>query len=123
MTVVTDRYERELLARRAWEELPHGGRNALVLDVQCHEGHHLAKVFRTGAGPIVLTTVRPHSHGQRDLPDVPHGADGSRRFLDLLDAPDEDDTVPAWCDCGQRVLSRADMREWMVAGEKRVVVA
>jgi len=122
MTVVTDRYERELLARQAWEELPHGGRDALVLDVQCHEGHQLAKVFRTGAGLVIMTTVRPHSHGQRDLPDVPHGAHEPRRYLDLLDAPDDDDAVPAWCDCGHRVLSRADIREWMAAGERRAVV-
>lgn len=122
MTVVTDRYERELLARRAWEELPHGGRDALVMDVQCAEGHHLAKVFRTGAGPVVMTTVRPRSHGQRDLPDVPHGASEPRRFVDLLEAIDDDDAVPSWCDCGHRVLSRAAMREWMAAGEKRVVV-
>ena len=45
--------------------------------------------------------------------------------LDLLEAggdPLTDDTVPAWCDCGPRTLSRVAMLEWIAAGEHRVVV-
>jgi hypothetical protein len=30
--------------------------------------------------------------------------------------------MPAWCDCGQRTLSRAEVLKWIAAGEHRVVI-
>lgn len=123
MTAVMDRYERELLAHRLWDGLPHGGRDAVVLQVQCAQGHHVAKVYATEGGEIVRTTVRPRSHGSRDLPDEPHTPHEVHHHLDLLGIDEvQDDGVPAWCDCGPRVLSRAALVEWVGLGESRVVV-
>lgn len=123
VTAVMDRYERELLAHRAWDDLPHGGRDALVMQVQCAEGHHVAKVFTTESGDVVRTTVRRRAHGSRDLPDEPHTPHDAHHHLDLLVIDDvDDDEIPAWCDCGPRALSRAALREWRGLGETRVVV-
>lgn len=123
MTVITDRYERELLARTSLEGLPHRGRDAVAMQVQCPEGHHLLKVLSTGAGPIVVTTVRAHSHGNRDRPDEPHTPAKAREFVDMLAVADPaEDEIPAWCDCGHRTLSRAAVAQWLAGGEKRVVI-
>jgi hypothetical protein len=123
MTAVMDRYERELLARQEWEALPHGGRDSVVMQVQCADGHELAKVFRTDAHLLVRTTVRPRSHGNRDLPDKPHTPNEMRRIVDMLEVDDAaDDSIPAWCDCGARTLSRAALRDWLTQGEHRVIM-
>ncbi len=123
MTAVMDRYERELLAHTLWDALPHGGRDAVVMQVQCAEGHHVAKVFTTRAGDVIRTTVRPRSHGSRDLPDRPHSPHGVHHHLDMLAVDDvQDDEIPAWCDCGPRSLSRSAVLDWRAAGDTRVVV-
>ena len=46
----------------------------------------------------------------------------ARHLLDAGGDPLADDSVPAWCDCGRRTLSRSAMLEWIAAGERRVVV-
>ena len=112
---------RERQARDAWMSLPHGGRDAVILQVHCSAGHHLAKVADAPVGRVVVTTVRSRSHGDRDRPDSPHTPCRAHDSVDLLDGVD-DDIIPAWCDCGHRVLSRADLREWLAAGPRRVVV-
>ena len=123
MTLVTDRYEREMLARRAWKALEHGGHDRVVLQVQCAEGHHLVKVFATDEGPVVMTTVRAHSHGSRDFVDEPHTPHDATRFFDLLEVEGRDeDEIPAWCDCGPHAMSRTALRGWIAQGEARVVV-
>jgi hypothetical protein len=122
VTTVTDRSAQQARARTAWTALPHGGRDAVILQVQCAQGHHLAKVLATDIGPIVVTTVRAHSHGDRDLPDAPHSPGRAPFFVDLRDVPGADDAIPAWCDCGHRVLSRAVLRAWSATGESRVIV-
>ncbi len=121
MTKTTERHEREQRAREAWKALPQGSRSALVLQVQCASGHHIAKVFDTHEGAVVVTTVRSHSHGDRDLPDEPHTPHGAREYVDLLEAG-ELDAIPAWCDCGHRVLSRQELRAWMAARDQRIIV-
>lgn len=121
-TQSTGREERELLAMRAIERLPHGGRDEVVLHVQCSRSHHLAKVFDTDAGLAYQATVHGHAHGHRDRIDDPHGAGEVHHWSDLLDADPADDALPAWCECGQRMLSRAAVRRWIDAEDKRVVV-
>jgi hypothetical protein len=111
-------------AAKALAALPHGGREAIVLRVQCAKNHHVAKVYDTAQGLVYAAPVRARSHGDYDLPDQPHGDHAPHRWLDLLEEPGDasDDSLPAWCDCGHRVLSRAEVRAWLDAGEHRVIV-
>lgn len=116
---------RSQAAQTAWSSLPHGGHDKVRLQVQCAHGHHIAAVYATALGPVFVATVHSHSHGSRDLPDVPHGSQQPNRWFDLLDdagASMVGDELPAWCDCGHRTLSRSAVRQWLQAGEHRVVI-
>jgi hypothetical protein len=96
-------------------------RDARVLVIQCVNGHHVAAVYETPDGAVVDAAVGRHSHGNRDRIDTPHGAGVPQRWTDYLAAaPFGDDDVPAWCDCGPWVLSRASMTQWITDGERRV---
>ena len=102
---------RQHLAERAMAAL---GDTAAAerITVQCARSHHVAAVYTTDAGPVVLTHPGPHAHGSKDFVDTGHH--GSRRSdrLDLLDAGrGADDTIPAWCDCGPVDLSRSALRQ------------
>jgi hypothetical protein len=122
MAIIADRQEREALARRAWHEAA-GGHVEALLQVQCPAGHHVAKVVPTSSGSVVVTSVRAHSHGSRDRPDEPHTPTRPRDFVDLVEVADAaEDSIPAWCDCGQRSLSRSALRRWIAAGERRVIL-
>lgn len=113
------------LAERAWSALPHGGRDRVKLQVQCDRAHHVATVYETAVGLVYVAPLRAHSHGSRDRFDEPHGEAKPHRWFDMIGDADEqtlDDSVPAWCDCGPRTLSRAAIRAWMAAHERRVVV-
>lgn len=120
--MTSERAVREREARQAWTALPHGGRDAVILQVHCAAGHHLAKVADTPVGRVVVSTLRSRSHGDRDRPDSPHTPDRAHVAVDLLDVLG-DDVIPAWCDCGHRVLSRAVLITWVQAHERRVVMA
>lgn len=115
---------RSQLAEQTLDALPHGGRDAITLRVQCAKSHHVATVYATDAGLIYAAPVRARSHGDYDLPDAPHGGRGPTRWLDLLEPADPmvDDVLPAWCDCGHRTLSRAEVKAWVAAGEHRAIV-
>jgi hypothetical protein len=81
------------------------------LSVQCPRSHHVAAVYATDAGPVVLTHPGPHAHGSKDFVDT--GRHGSRRpdRVDLLDAgTGTDDSIPAWCDCGPVDISRTALQ-------------
>ena len=112
--------------RRAQEGLDAWGdrrAEAERMTVQCRRSHHLAAVFETDVGPVVMTHPGPHAHGSKDFADTGHH--GARRAdrLDLLDAgPGVEDGIPAWCDCGPRELSRSDLLARLDAGERRAVV-
>ena len=116
-------HDRSEVAEAAWVDLPHGGRDAVRLQVQCGAGHHIAAVYRTPAGLVYMATVRSRSHGDHDLPDEPHDQ-APHHWFDLLEVehPTVDDALPAWCDCGHRSLSRVAVLDWISTGEHRVVV-
>lgn len=117
--------EREKLARAALHALGDRRGEAAVLHVNCGHSHHLATVFDTREGAVYVATVHGRSHGHRDREDTPHKPHGEASYIDLLTPPGgpwADDALPAWCDCGQRSLSRAALAEWTAAGERRVVV-
>jgi hypothetical protein len=116
--------ERSQTAEQALDAIPHGGRDAIVLRVHCANSHTVATVYDTSAGLVYASPLRARSHGSHDLPDSPHSGHEATRWLDLL-PPDPvagDDALPAWCDCGQRTLSRADLLKWIEDGDHRVVV-
>lgn len=116
---------RRLAAHDAWALLPHGGRDAIRLQVQCARSHHVATVYDTPAGWVFVAPVRGHAHGSRDRVDEPHGSHPIDTWIDLIAPADElhvDDSLPAWCDCGPRTLSRAELLSWISAGERRVIV-
>jgi len=115
--------ERRSAAQAAWEALPHGGHDRVLLQVQCARSHHVAAVYDTAAGPVYAAPVRPRSHGSRDRVDELHHDQDISRWFDLVLIDDrEDDELPAWCDCGPRKLSRAAITGWLAAHESRVVV-
>lgn len=123
MTVESQAHEqRGMRAADAIARLPHGGRESVRLQVHCANSHHLAKVFDTEDGLAYQSTVHPHAHGDRDRPDDLHRAEEPRHWSDLLDGDPADDALPAWCDCGHRLLSRAAVQRWIADGERRVVV-
>ena len=83
----------------------------------------MAAVYGTGIGPVYVAPVRAHSHGDRDLPDVPRVEQHPHNWFDVLvDDQSPDDVLPAWCDCGHRALSRAAVLGWLRTGEQHVVI-
>jgi hypothetical protein len=82
----------------------------------------VAAVYSTPDGLVYESRTGPHSHGSKDFIDT--GRSGSRggvEHVDLLAAgPAGDDALPAWCDCGPRTLSRAELLAHVRAGERSV---
>lgn len=116
--------ERSRTAEQALATIPHGGRDAIELRVHCSRSHTLSTVYDTDSGLVYASPLRGRSHGSHDLPDSPHSGHEAKRWLDLLDVDPilADDALPAWCDCGQRTLSRAEVQKWIAGGDHRVVL-
>ena len=99
------------------------------LSIQCRHGHHVAWVYDTPSGLVYRSMTGPHAHGSRDFVDTGHhgtrrGTAGAGGYVDLLEAEaTADDAMPAWCDCGPRTLSRADLLQHVRAGGKTVRLA
>ncbi len=88
------------------------------LSVQCRRAHHLAEVYDTAAGPVILTRPGPHAHGSKDFVDTGHHAAPRAERADLLRAePGPGDDLPAWCDCGPVELARGLV--WTALGDGR----
>lgn len=116
--------KREKAARGALKSLGAARGEAVVLHVNCPQSHHLAVVVDTPEGLVYRSTVHGRSHGHADRVDTPHAPHAEREYIDLLlpAGGQADDALPAWCDCGQRLLSRAAVASWISAGERRVVI-
>lgn len=116
--------QREHRAEQAYDDLGHSRHNRTVLHVDCARGHHLAAVIRTQQGLVYAATLRAHSHGKEDRPDLAHHADVPHHWFDLLevDGPDVSDVLPASCACGERCFSRRAVLMWVCQGDHRVVV-
>ena len=117
--------DREQLARRGLALIEDRPSDFTLLSVQCTHGHHLATVFRTPDGSVYRSTPlgHSHSHGDRDRYDSAHHAAEGQPWVDLLEVPPSaavDDGLPAWCECGARTLSRAQLIQWIADGEGRV---
>jgi hypothetical protein len=116
--------DREKTARVALESLGPARGEAVALHVNCPHSHHLAVVIDTPEGLVYRSTVHGRSHGHADRVDTPHRPDDEREYVDLLlpAGGQVEDALPAWCDCGQRLLSRTAVAGWVAARERRVVV-
>lgn len=117
---------REAQAREAFEALGASPSEQAVLQVHCSAAHHVAAVFRTGAGPVYHSILHFKAHGRRDYEDLGHHATRlGTDWFDLLEpGPDPlvSDELPAGCECGPRTLSRALLLEQVAQGVGRVVV-
>lgn len=114
--------QRRLRAERALAELQPHLSDHQRLGVQCQHAHHLAAVYETPEGLVYHARTGPHSHGSKDFIDTGrHGSPSGDDYVDLLVADTmADDALPAWCDCGPRSLSRADLQRHLDAGQRTV---
>lgn len=111
-------------AARALSELGAERADHEVLSVQCAHSHHVAAVYRTATGLMFRSVTGPHAHGRKDRPDVAHhGHEHGVVYAEVLDSPQADDQLPAWCDCGQWSLSRSDLLADVRAGHRTTHVA
>lgn len=96
-----------------------------VLSIQCARSHHLGRVVQTPSGLVVQTQLHRRSHGRADLHSDPHGVDEPSLWWDLLapiDDPAPDDAIPAGCACGDYLLSREQITEWLAGSSPRVLL-
>ena len=96
-----------------------------VMTIQCPRSHHLGRVFQTPNGPVIETHLNRRSHGRRDLHSDPHGVDEPTVWHDILlpsGDPALDDAIPVGCACGDRLLSRSAISDWVFEHEPRVIV-
>jgi hypothetical protein len=103
--------DRRQIAHAALEELGCRRSDRLRLEVQCAKSHRVAAVYDTSAGLVYAAVTGPHARGSRDfVRPGHHGGGRGREYTDLLhDDGVVDDTMPAWCGCGPRTLSRAEL--------------
>lgn len=122
----TNRLASDQRRHRATESLEAlGGRraDAEVLSVQCAHAHHLASVYDTDAGLVVVAHTGGHAHGSKDFVDTVHHGGGRPELVDLLALPGMgSDELRAWCDCGWHTLSRTALVAEVRAGRRTVRV-
>ncbi|MBF4766188.1 hypothetical protein ISU10_00220 [Nocardioides agariphilus] len=84
----------------------------------------MAAVYLTPEGLVYESRIGPHSHGSKDFVDTGRkGSRGGVEYVDLLQADRAtDDALPAWCDCGPRTVSRAELLESVRLGVSSVRV-
>lgn len=119
---VSDHEQAKQLARHMLDTLDLELDDEEVLAVQCQHGHHVAAVFATGAHLIFRSTIGPHSRGNKDFVDVPHGAHARELYVDLLPpaTPLVGDELPGWCACGNWELSRKGLLAAIDAGKRTI---
>lgn len=83
----------------------------------------MAAVLDTAAGPVFRSVTGLRAHGGRDYIDTGHGShENGTRYADLLAADDfTDDELPASCECGPHMLSRARLAK-AIADFERVIL-
>ena len=114
---------RQRQAQQALDDLGPAKAKSERVTVQCPRAHHIAAVYDTRIGPVIVTHPGPHAHGSKDFVDTGHHAAHHADRLDLLQTdPGVGDDIPAWCDCGPVELSRSHLLERLRAGERTVMV-
>lgn len=111
--------EQRSIAEQALDALAQPAEQVL-LRVRCGRGHHVATVFDTPVGAVYRSVVGPRAHGGRDFVDTGHGAHNhGTRYVDLLvTAAMVDDGLPASCECGPHILSRAELMRAITDNER-----
>lgn len=96
------------------------------LDVRCRCSHRVAAVYDADHVLVYTATVGIHGHGSRDRTDAGHAnSSRGRRHTDILDTTGDplcDDGIPASCECGPRVLSRAALLASVGQGVRHLIV-
>jgi hypothetical protein len=114
---------RQRQAQQALDDLGPARAGSERMSVQCPRSHHVAAVYDTRIGPVILTHPGSHAHGRSDFIDTAHHAGRPADRPDLLEAGDGvDDDIPAWCDCGPVELSRTHLLSRLRAGDRKVIV-
>lgn len=116
---------RQRQAQQALAELGPSKAESERLSVQCRRSHHIAAVYDTAIGPVIVTHPGSHAHGSKDFIDTGHHASRRPDRLDLLQADrGVDDGIPAWCDCGPVELSRAQLLDQLRSrdGDRTVII-
>lgn len=111
-------------ARKSLHALGSHRADARRLSVRCGRSHHVAAVYATPAGLVYTSVTGRHAHGSRDRVDQPHhGAARGTEQVEMLEGDAlADDALPASCECGPRVLSRADLLRALADGKHRLDV-
>ncbi|HSN12623.1 MAG TPA: hypothetical protein VLS51_11000, partial [Propionibacteriaceae bacterium] len=109
-TRLTATATRQRQAQEALDDLGPTRAASERLSVQCPRSHHIAAVYDTAIGPVIVTHPGPHAHGSKDFIDTGHHAARHVDRPDLLEAGrGVGDGIPAWCDCGPIELSRTQL--------------
>ncbi|MFE6919495.1 hypothetical protein ACFVAV_00465 [Nocardia sp. NPDC057663] len=105
--------DRRRAARTAVDALGAQRSDHVLVRVTCPASHHVATVYKTEEGPVVVTASEPHASGSRDFVDnAHHGGSRGSEYADMVQATRfEDDDLPAWCSCGTHTLSRAELQK------------
>ena len=118
--------ERRHAAQTALQALSAQRDEHLLCSVRCSRSHHVAAVYDTAAGPVYEALTGPHAHGRRDFIDAGHhGHRHGTPILDLLNAGTDstvDDALPAWCECGPRVLSRSELQHALARHQRHLLL-
>lgn len=123
MNTTTISQRRRSQAQNALASLRDHRSDRQKLVVECRRAHHVAAVYATDLGLVYVSHIGPHAHGDLDLPDTGHRVERpGREFVDMLHATWADDGLPAWCDCGNRTLSRTDLAAEIAAGRHTLLV-
>lgn len=120
-----DAVERGRVASHALEALGGNLSRRQTFTVECRQGHHLATVYETSVGSVVVArnAFGPHVPGQPGeygFPSLPSDEVG---FVDLLWAhPSLGDELSAVCECGTQTLSRSQLIAHLDLGRRSVTI-
>lgn len=100
--------------------MPHGGRDAIELRIECARSHHVARVVRTPAGLVFESVPSAPSHGDRDRHDHPHHGAEREAWVDFVDVAEG--RLPTGCECGSQSVDADEVRGQLAQGAKRWVL-
>lgn len=94
----------------------------LLCSVRCTRSHRVAAIYATSVGPVYEALAGPNPPDRRDFAATGRHGTAVVDVLDTDNDPMGDDGLPAWCECGPRVLSRVDLREALATHRRHLLV-